>query len=115
MSPSTACSSVSACGSKGWKKHCTWAVCTSSEDRPARREAVRARPELARGRAALEHLLDQAPGAQDHLVKVEAGQFGEVRQLTLDHPGDAHHLLARASGVYIRRMSSTRSARADPS
>ena len=115
MSPSTACSSVSACGSKRWKKHCTWAVWTSSEDRPRAAKPCRARPELARSRAALQHLLDQTPGAEDHLVKVEAGQLGKVRQLTLDDPGDAASSRSRAPGAYIRLISSTSSARADPS
>src|SRR4051812_9972709 len=45
---------------------------------PSRCEAVRARPELAGSRAALQDLLDEAPGAQDDLVKVEAREFGEV-------------------------------------
>ena len=98
MSPSTACSSVSACGSKAWKKHCTLGGVHQQRGQAARREAVRAGPELAGGDAALEHLLDQPPGAENHLVKVEPGQLGEVHQLTLDHPGDPHHLLARACG-----------------
>ena len=116
ISPSTACSSVSACGIVGVEE----ALHLGGVDQQ-RGEAAGARSRAALGRnsppadAALEHLLDQAPRAQDDLVKVEPGQLGEVRQLALDHAGDAHHLLARASRSYIRRISSTSSSRAEPS
>src|SRR5579864_6645280 len=47
----------------------------------SRREAVRRPPKLARGNAALDHSLDQAPARQDNLLHVETRQLGKAVQL----------------------------------
>src|SRR6476661_5861939 len=67
---------------------------------PPRAKPVRAPAKLPAGHAALQDLLDQAPGTQDHFIKVEPGQFGEVWQLTLHHPGQLYHRLAPQAAVH---------------
>lgn len=78
------------------------------------REAGRARPELTRSRAALQHLLDETPGAEDHLVKVEAGQFGKCGSSPWTTLASCM-IGSRRTRVYICLITSTRSPRADPS
>ena len=65
-------------GRRGGRSTARWAVWTRSEGSPRAANAVRHSAELARGDAPLEHLLDQAAGAEDHFVEVEAGQLREV-------------------------------------
>ena len=125
MSPSSACSSLSACGIEGVEEALHAGGVDQQRGQARGRRTPCGWPELAGGGAALEHLLDQATGAQNHLVEVEPGQLGEVHELGLDDPGDPRHLLfahadvhapdeideQRARGSFVRAHSASPSAR----
>jgi hypothetical protein len=59
-------------------------------------KAVRNRPELTGLNSPLEHLLDQAAGADDDLIEVELGQLGESSKASL---------LARSATILARTIS----------
>ncbi len=80
----------------------------------ARRELVRDQPKLAGGHATREHLLDEAPRAENDFMEVELGQFGKIAELALDDAREPQHLLA-AHAAYIRRVTAISSASAEPS